>query len=435
MIRYSFLLTLLILLANCRDNDRMQTVTSDGIVQLTYWSAANPREIELASELVDQWNQENPQIQVQLQPLPASQSSEEVLLAAIAAGTTPDVCSNIQPGGIDDFILAGGLVRLDTFPDFWSFLEDRVPLDLLHSFQSPDGGYYQLPWKTNPIMILYNKTIFRKSGVEVPLLRYGDYLQAAEKIAVDHDGDGQVDYWMMYRDTKPIWWQRLFDFLSLYIAASGGQTLFRGAEIVFDSPAAVQVFEFLQEMYRQGYMPITQFQGDQFLAGRLATQITGPWMISYIENFKQPGFEYGVMPLPVPDDYEGPFYTYGDPKNISIFKTTRHPQEAWRFIKTLVSREADLRLLEICSQIPIRKDLIDDPLYRDYFSQNSLMVAFAEQAPYTRGADGVSDFKEIMDGISQEYEACVLYQRKSPAQAISDAARRARVIMEWNQAR
>jgi multiple sugar transport system substrate-binding protein len=61
------------------------------------------------------------------------------------------------------------------------------------------------------------------------------------------------------------------------------------------------------------------------------------------------------------------------------------------------------------------------------------MVKFAEQTVYTRGMDTVSDLKEIFDAISQNYEACAVYGRKTPAEAVRDAAARSRSIIEWNQ--
>ena len=154
-----------------------------------------------------------------------------------------------------------------------------------------------------------------------------------------------------------------------------------------------------------------------------------------MEKFKPEDFEYDIMPLPVPDDYEGPVYTRGDHKNISIFSTTKYPEAAWEFTKYLISPENDLKLLEICTQLPLRKNLTEDPLYQPYFQENPKMRKFAEQAPYTRGVDGVSDLKEIFDGISQEYEMCAIYGVKTPEDAVRDAAKRAKVIMEWNRSR
>jgi multiple sugar transport system substrate-binding protein len=426
------ILFLIYLLLTCSENNHKSNHINGSIIQLTYWCASNPREISLAEELVKEWNLSHQDIQVILQPIPASQSSEEVLLAAIAGGTTPDVCSNMWPGAMDDFIVSGGLVRLDTFPDFWQIIDARVPRDLLESFKAPDGNYYQLPWKTNPIMMVYNKVLFTEAGIQAPLPTYSDFLNAAKKIVRDDNGDGIMDQWMVYRNIRSLWWQRLFDYFPLYIGASGGLTLFDKKNIIFNNDASVKVFEFLRELYDKGYSPLTEFQGDQFLNGRLATQITGPWMIAYIEKFKTPGFEFGIMPLPLPDNYSGKHYTYGDHKNISVFSTTKYPNEAWAFTKTLISAYADLKLLELCTQIPIRKTLTTDSLYHNYFNENPMLLKFAEQAPYTRGVDGVSDLKEILDGISQEYEACVLYGKTSPEQAIENAAERARVIMEWN---
>ena len=146
-----------------------------------------------------------------------------------------------------------------------------------------------------------------------------------------------------------------------------------------------------------------------------------------------PDLKFTVAPLPVPDDHKGPVYTYGDFKNISIFSNTEHPREAWEFVKFLVTAGHDLALLQIANQIPIRGDLLTNPLFAEYFRQNPLMVSFAKQAPYTRGMDAVPDLKEIFDELSQEYEACAVYGKKTPAEAVHDAAVRANVIMEWNK--
>ena len=420
---------------SCDKDSSRKNDEKTGVIRLTYWCSSNQNEINLAQELVDQWNNKNPHIQVLLQPIPASQSSEEVLLAAIAGKTTPDICSNIWPGAMDDFTGAGGLIRLNEFPDFFEVMTSRIPRELLQSFQSPDSHYYQIPWKTNPIMMMYNVKLFRDAGIANPPKTFSEYLAAARLITLDLDGDGDFDQWMGYRDIRPIWWQRFFDYYTFYIAASGGKTLFDKSNIIFNNLASTQVFHFFQTLYSNGFYPRTTFQGDQFIAGKLATQFTGPWNVIHVQRYAESGFEFDISPIPVPDEYEGPVYTYGDHKNIALFSTTKHPEAAWEFAKFLINPQADLRLLEICSQIPLRENLTEDSLYQDYFLQNPKMATYARQAPYTRGVDGVSDLKEIFDGISQEYEACAVFGLKTPEKAVDDAADRARVIIEWNRSR
>ena len=84
-------------------------------------------------------------------------------------------------------------------------------------------------------------------------------------------------------------------------------------------------------------------------------------------------------------------------------------------------------------QIPVRKNLTTDTLFTPYFEKNPELLPFAEQSIYTRGVDGVSDLKEILDIISQEYESSVIYDYSTPEVAVKTAAERVSVIMKWNR--
>ena len=426
---------LIVSMVSCSSEKNGKVEPADGTTTLTYWCSSNPHEMKLARILVDAWNAESHTVQVHLQPIPASQSSEEVLLAAIAGGTTPDLCSNMWPGAMDEFINAGGLVRLDQFDDFFEFNLDRVPEELMETFAASDDHYYQLPWKTNPIMIMYNKTMFRDAGIDTLPRTYSELLEAGEKLTLDRDGDGQIDQWMGYRNIKPIWWQRFFDYYAFYVAASGGLSLFDGDSLIFENESSVEVFDLFRKIYKRGYFPITDMLGDKFIGEQIATSITGPYSIPHVEKFKHEGFEYDFFPIPTPDDHVGPVYTYGDHKNISIFSTTDYPAESWEFAKFLISEKADSLLLVLTSQIPIRKNLTSDPRFADYFSKNPGMVKFADQAIFTRGVDGASELKEIFDAISQEFEACAVFDARTPEESIHLAAERSQVIIDWNRAK
>ena len=437
---YKYILQILLILAlvssiltGCSERREPDQNTTGKTIELTYWPAPNPQEVQLADTLVREWNQLHPQIHVIMQPIPVSQSTEEVLLAAIAGKTTPDVCSNIQPAALFEYSRAGGIIPFDRFSDFDSIALGRTPKDLLEPFRSSDGHFYQVPWKTNPVMMFYNVRMFEDVGVKGAPRTYSEFFAAAKKLTRDLDGDGQIDVWAGERDIRPIWWQRLFDFFPFYVGASSGKTLFKNGVPDFNDQAAVDVFRFFQECYQKNYFPHTYFQGgDPFLLEKKATHFAGPWEIATLRSLA-PQIRYDVAPLPVPNNHTGPVYTYGDFKNISIFGTSKHPREAWEFVKFLLQARNDLMLLKITDQIPVRGDLLKNPLFVDYFRRNPKMVMFAEQALYTRSIDAGPDLKEILDAISQEYEACAVYGRITPSQAVSDAMNRTTMIVDWNK--
>jgi multiple sugar transport system substrate-binding protein len=429
--RLSIAIIALLFLAGC--GKRSDETQGQEKVELVYWPAPNPQEVQLADTLVRRWNALHPEIHVRMQSIPVSQSTEEVLLAAIAGGTTPDVCSNIQPGALYDYVRAKGLVSLSRMPGFDTLAHVRADSALLESFRSSDGELYQLPWKSNPVMMFYNKRLLREAGVDDVPRTYSEYLAAGLKVTRDIDGDGQTDVWMGERDIRPIWWQRLFDFFPFYIGASGGKTLFVKGTFSPDEHAASEVFGFFQACYRTRIYPRTFFQGgDPFLLEKKATHFSGPWEVASIRKFA-PGLDYGIAPIPVPDGMQGPVYTHGDFKNIAIFNTTRHPKEAWAFVQYLLKPEHDLLLLQICDQIPVRRDLLTNPMFAGYFKENPMMIAFAEQAARGRGIDAAPDLKEIFDTLSQIYETCALYAAITPDEAVRQMIQRTMLIVEWNR--
>lgn len=390
---------------------------------LLYWSANDAQEIEFARQVISAWNQEHPQEPVKLQPVPEGQSSEEIILAAVVGKTTPDIYANMWQGDVEFFAQAGVLVPFDTLEGFLEFIYQRCDSALIKKITSSDGHIYQIPWKINPIMMIYNKKVIEEIG-GVPKT-YSEYFEACKKYQKDKDGDGYVDQWFGYTDVRPIWHELRFNFYLLYLAASDGASLVENNRAVFNNEYALEVFEFFRELYAQNYFTqerLTSGQ-DPFLSGKIATKFTGPWEIAHLNKFKPEGFDYAYAPVPVPDDHQGPVYTYGDPKNIVIFNTCKNPLLAWRFLKILISEENDLLFLKLSSQIPPRKDLTINPLFVEAFKQNEKLAPFADQARYIRGVDNNEVIKEIFDIITQEYQASVIYGVKSSEDALRDAAK------------
>jgi multiple sugar transport system substrate-binding protein len=88
----------------------------------------------------------------------------------------------------------------------------------------------------------------------------------------------------------------------------------------------------------------------------------------------------------------------------------------------MLSEKADLDFLEMSRQFPRRKNLVENPVFTTYFQVHPELLPFARQTAHLRGIDCEPNMKEVLDLISQEYEACVVYGLKPPAEGIKDAA-------------
>ncbi len=398
---------------------------------LIYWSSNNTQEISFARVIVKEWNEKHPSQKISFQPVPEGQSSEEIILAAVVGKTTPDIYSNMWQGDVEDYARAGVLVALDTLKGFKKFIYSRCDSSVVKEVTSGDGHIYQIPWKINPVMLMYNRKIIKQLGLKNPPATYSQFDSASQKFKMESiNKDGYVDRWFGYSEVLVTWWQRFFDFYPLYIAASNGAPLIKDNKAAFDNKYAIEVFSFLRNLYAHNYFAKERLsvREDVFLSGVIATRFTGPWEIAHANKFKPKGFEFGFTHMPVPDNHKGPVYTYCDPKNIVIFKTCPNAQLAWEFIKFMIDKKNDLKFLEMTNQIPRRKNLESDSLFADYFKAHPKMIEFAKQAKYVKGTDPYPNLTEVFDIISQEYEASVIYGKISPKEAIDDAAKQVNLL-------
>lgn len=399
---------------------------------LTYWPAANPAEVRLANRLVAEWNAAHPGVQVRVQPLPAGRSSEEVLLAAIVAKATPDVSSNVSTALLARLVRAGSVVRLDDRIATAARLRERTTAAMLEPLRVADNGIYAFPWKTNPEMLMYNVDLLNAAGVRPPG-NHSELLDAFRRLTRDTNGDGRADRWAMWAPLKTTWFERFYDFYPLYLASSGGVTLVMNGQVVFDNPAAAAALELLRRGFAEGLLPRANFSvgRDPFTDGTVAMKIIGPWFVRELEELKIGDFHYDVTPIPAADGTDpGDRYAFADMRSIAVFATTRHPDEAARFVAWLTSPAADRLLIEEASQLPYRRRLAADRRFTQPLGQWPTLRTYATQVERTRDIDIDPDIVEIFDLISGAYEQGSIYGTLPVNEALDRAAVEARKIID-----
>ncbi|MGZ5494915.1 MAG: extracellular solute-binding protein, partial [Thermoanaerobaculia bacterium] len=245
-------------------------------------------------------------------------------------------------------------------------------------------------------------------------------------------GDGRNDRWAFWATLKTTWHERFYDFYPLYLASSGGLTLVSDGKVVFENESAVAALDVLRRGFAEGTLPRSNFAlgRDPFIDGTVAMKIIGPWFLKELNELKVRGLRYDVTPVPAadgasPDDH----YAFADLRNIAIFSTTRHPDEAARFVAYLTSPAADQLLIEEASQLPYRRSLASDPRFTASLRRWPTLPAYATYVERTRDIDIDPDVVEIFDLISEAYEESAIYGTVPVRQALARVADEARNIV------
>lgn len=382
---------------------------------ITVWYSNNASEITWAKQAIAAWNSAHGDQQVTGQEIPAGKSSEEVIGAAITAGTTPCLVFNTAPAAVAGFQKQGGLVDLSSFSDGASYIESRTGADVAAQYKSADGKYYQMPWKSNPVMIFYNKKIFSKAGIDTdkpPLSTYSDFLATAKKIV-----DSKAAQYAIYPSPSADFYQPWFDFYPMYAAATGGKQLIEGGKAGFTSTEGTAVINFWKQIYADKLAGTEVYQGDSFADGKAAMSTVGPWAIATYKG----KVDWGVVPVPTPDGMSADqVHTFSDAKNVGMYTSCKAKGTAWEFLKFATSQEQDGKLLETTGQMPLRKDLTTT--YADYLKANPEYQLFAAQAARTVEVPNVTNSVQIWQTFRDAWTSSVIFGKSDPQQAFADAA-------------
>lgn len=375
------------------------------------WLSNNEQELAWGKAVVDAWNEEHPDQKVTSQEIPAASSSEEAITAAITAGTAPCLVFNIAPAAVSGWVRQGGLVDLSSLDGADDYISQRG--GDVDSYQT-DGKFYQLPWKSNPVMVMYNKELFTKAGLNAddPTMNtYDAFLQGSKAIV---DSGVQSAIWP---SPTSEFYQPWFDFYPFYLAETDGTMLVEDGKATFDSDAGKTVADFWATMYADGLSPKEKSTDDAMSAGTTAMQLAGPWAIpSYADTV-----DAGFMPVPTADGRADP-KTFADSKSVSMFTSCKNQGTAWEFMKYATSEKSDGVLLEKTGQMPMRTDL--KATYPDYFSANPNYAAFADQAEKTADVPSIPNSVEAWQAFRDEYSASVIFGKESTSDFLTKAAKK-----------
>src|SRR5699024_9037205 len=141
---------------------------SDGKVKLTFWDEnAGPDRTPIWEELIDNFEKDNPDIEVEYVGLPKDDAKSKID-AAIAAKDTPDVAS-LQTSWLPEFSVRDTLLPLDDYFD-QSDLNGKInegAIDFNKEIVN-DGKLYGIPYTQNLDILWLREDLFKEKELEAP---------------------------------------------------------------------------------------------------------------------------------------------------------------------------------------------------------------------------------------------------------------------------
>lgn len=353
--------------------------------------ADNPGDIEVRQALANEFMKQNPKIPVKVQVIPTNGYNEKIF-TEVAAGTPPDIFNSGD-------VIIPTIVSKNYAYDLNKFVR-RDHYDLSKFYPEViDGLTFQDKlvgltdnWDTQ--VMYYNRDLFDQAGLSYPdaSWTWDDFAAAARRLT---SGEGPKK---VYGAVLGTWFAPLLD----QIWSRGGDMFNQdGTQCVMDSPQAVQAVQSVADLIKEGVAPTPQqLEGQSptqlMLSGRGAMVLdAGRWAAFDLEQGR---VDWAVAPVPKGPEGRANFFHLS---MYAITRTSDSPENAWKFLKFMVSKKAIEESVKNMQGIPARPTLTKSPAFRNdpLVKQHDTLQPFLESLPTAHKAPYVANFEQYDDTI------------------------------------
>lgn len=324
-------------------------------------------------KVVGEFERSHPGIKVVIEPVTDEYSMK--LLTQVAAGSAPDVAW-MNVALVPQFADRGVLTDLSPFASGTPTLNlDRYYQNVL-GFYRRGGKLFALPRDVAPFgLVFYNRTLWRQSGLPDPdgswTWSYVPRTELREKCftwvlqnLTQKNAARKSTRWAL----APAWPQL---FLNLLLASKGLEmwdSSSKPSKITASSPEVVKVMNFATDaIVKDNWLPtwyqldsVAQSSAyDEFVKGKAVMLMTFAGEVGRLRrDMTKAGFEWDVTLFPA---FEGrkPITT-ADSSGTVMFRSTKHPKEAWEFVRWM-SGEPGMRAVAKLGLQPADRTLALEP--------------------------------------------------------------------------
>ncbi len=404
----------------------------DGRITIRYMSFGSPQQLAAERQVVDEFEKRHPNVRVRLFLVPDSAYADKLQLM-LASRTAPDVMR------VDHYYFPA-LARKEYFlplepliaQEEPGFLDDFVPIAIEEG--KWDGRLYGMNVTFGSVMIYYNKKLFTEAGLTDPYTLYRQgrwdwqtFRKTAQALTKRDAGGRPLQF-----GTNMVQFPRYASVIWNHGGRIANPDITR-ITMAEDPQAIKGMQEYADLRWVYGCAPTpadSALSAFTFESGKIA--MNWGWAGEsprYRKNIKS--FAWDIAPTPSGPEGDA---TLVKGNQIVIHRESKHPKEAWEFIKFMTGPEAEMLLCgKLRRAVPTRLSVQNDPEYlkADQPPYHTDVFLVSVRRGRTLPIDG--RYQEWVQAFNSALSALFDVNKKDAKEALADASRRANVILSGEE--
>jgi len=387
----------------------------DHHVTVNFWEAmAGGSQKPTLATITNAFNASQPNVTVNLQVYPDYTTLLQKTLAALAAGSPPDMAQcyenwaaryNQSKAIVDlgPYINAkDGLSQAD-LKDIWPSMLNDARLS---------NTYYMFPFNKSDSVIYYNADMFQAAGIDHPPATWDEFAADAKKLTVPGQRWG-TDF-SDAAGYESVWESMLNEY--------GGTLLNKDqTKATFNSAPGQQAIQVFADLVRGGYAHrVSGFADEDDLgsqhAGMIVSTIAG---YSFVQA--SVGGKFNLKTAPVPAGPKGSAVEMFGTNACVFSKAAKDVQQgAFQYIKYFTNAENTTTWSEKTGYMPVRQSAFKS-MQTSFYPQNPNLKVAVDQLPHAIFAPAVPTWDQSQNTILTEL-VNIVDGRKTAKQGLDDAA-------------
>lgn len=385
-------------------------------VKLQIWEwISNQGEGPVYKQVIESYMKEHPNVEIEMLTNPWNQAHDKILIMS-QANKMPDIIG-VNRNWLMEF------VSMDLIEDLTPYVE-QVP-GMREKFYEPlrgemGGKVYILPYSGGNAALVINKKVFAEMGLTPPTT-LDEFVEISKKLSNAAEGKYATQFGLAEKNVTganvcnigPI----LYSFGGKYV---------ENKKAAFNSPEGVAALQWMVDLEQQklaGPGSITvdaRGMRERFAGGQAFMTFDGSWGTPFYNKYPEVEFEVVKMP-------KGKYV--GTVVNImcwGISKSSKNKEAAWDLLNYIMSDENLLKLFKEANVMPNMPKYGELPEFQEKYKGFLETLAASKNFFQTGSVPQESQLYKI---LTQAYHEAFL-GKKSPQQALDDAAKKYNMILE-----